>query len=436
MTGAEIIPSPRRLMESLRGIGYNFPTAVADLVDNSIAARAKLIRVNVLPDGMHSRVVIADNGVGIPVGDMREVMRYGSERKYNESDLGKFGLGLKTASLSQCRRVEVFSRTSRDRAVLHGLAWDLDRVKKTNRWEIIQIPGDEMDADARRFLQKSPGTVVVWRKLDRISNFDNPYGKRTENAMFALCRDLENHLAMVFHRFIDGNEKRGVKFLLNDNRLDAWDPFVRSEPATQQLDLVTIPLHGGEVTLEPFVLPPQADFTLPSAFKRASGPNQWNRQQGFYIYRAGRMIQSGGWCRLRSQDEHTKLARIALHFSPLQDDDFKINVSKMRVSLPPEIRDKIAKAIMPTVRIAQDTYRKRTREEKKTSAQILGTGKSAKGKTPQSQVEMSALRGAESARKWTLDELESILRMMARNDEISALDRVLRRVRKKMEGKR
>ena len=235
MTGEEIIPSPRRLMESLRGLGYSFPAAVADLVDNSIEARATQICVNVCPDGMHSRVVIADNGRGIPVGEMREVMRYGTEREYNESDLGKFGLGLKTASMSQCRRVEVFSRTSRDRAVLHGLAWDLDRVERTNRWEVSRIPVDKMDVEARDFLRKSHGTVVIWRKLDRVSNFDNPHGKRTENAMFALCRDLENHLAMVFHRFIDGDEKRGVEFLLNGNRLDAWDPFVRSEPATQQL---------------------------------------------------------------------------------------------------------------------------------------------------------------------------------------------------------
>ena len=435
MTGEEIIPSPRRLMESLRGLGYSFPTAVADLVDNSIAARATKICVNVLPDGMHSRVVIADNGVGIPVGEMREVMRYGTEREYNESDLGKFGLGLKTASMSQCRRVEVFSRTSRDRAVLHGLAWDLDRVKKTNRWEVIQIPGDEMDADARRFLQKSPGTVVIWRKLDRVSNLDNPHGKRTENALLAWCRDLENHLAMVFHRFIDGDKKRVVEFLLNGNRLEAWDPFVRSEPETQQLSSVTIPLHSGKITLEPFVLPPQAGFTLPSAFERASGPAKWNQQQGFYIYRAGRMIQSGGWCRLRSQDEHTKLARIALHFLPSQDDVFKIDVSKMRVSLPQEIRGKIADAIKPVVRIAQDVYRKRGREGKETLAQISGTGKSAKGKTLRSGRETSTLPSVESPRKWTLDELESVLRMAARSDEIPALDRVLRRARKQMENK-
>lgn len=436
MTSEEVIPSPRRLMESLRGLGYSFPAAVSDLVDNSIEARATRICVNVRPDGMLSRVVIADNGGGIPEGAMREVMRYGTEREYAESDLGKFGLGLKTASMSQCRRLEVFSRTRRDGGVRHGLAWDLDKVRKNNQWNVDRIPSDKMDPEARHFLRKSPGTVVVWRKLDRIADFKNPQGKRAETAVFSLCRELEDHLAMVFHRFIEGDEGRRVDFLLNGNRLKAWDPFVRKERATQTLEPVSIPLYGGEILLEPFVLPSQSEFSLPSKFERASGPAKWNQQQGFYIYRAGRMIQSGGWCRLRTVDEHTKLARIALRFSPPQDDAFKINVSKMRVSLPREIREQIASAIKPAVRMAHDAYRKRARDGGKAPAQVSKAGKSPKGETFQTRGEAFAPSRAESARRWTLDELEAVLRRAARSDEIPALDRVLRRVRRKMEAKR
>src|SRR5690606_12829804 len=116
------------------------------------------------------------------------------------------------------------------------------------------------------------------------------------------------------------------------------DPFARGEPSTQRLEPVLLKLDGvagrSAVVLEPYVLPPQSKFSTPEAFNRASGPNKWNRQQGFYIYRADRMIQSGGWSNLRTLDEHTKLARVALHFSPSLDDDFKINVPKMRVSIP------------------------------------------------------------------------------------------------------
>ena len=434
MTGEEVIPSARRLMRSLRGLGYSFPAAVADLVDNSIAARARQVCVNVRADGMRSRVVIADNGEGIPADEMREVMRYGTEREYDESDLGKFGLGLKTASMSQCRRLEVFSRTSRDRAVLHGYAWDLNRVEKTNRWEIVRIPADKMDSEAQDLLRSSPGTVVVWRQLDRVAGFDNPHGKRAENALIALCRELEIHLAMVFHRFIGGDEKRRVNLQLNGNRLDAWDPFARNERATKQLAPITISLDGGEVLLEPFVLPPQAEFSLQSAFDRASGPAKWNQQQGFYIYRAGRMIQSGGWCRLRAPDEHTKLARIALRFSPSLDDAFTINVSKMRVSLPKEIRDKIDEAVRPAVSIARNTYDKdRRRGRKKTAAASSSAKKTGGGDSPsRPRTESAEFTRVGHPRRWTLDELEAALMRAARNDEIPALERVLRRVRKQM----
>lgn len=431
MAGEEIIPSPRRLMRSLRGLGYSFPSAVADLVDNSIEARATEICVNVRPNGLHSRVVIADNGKGIPVNEMREVMRYGSERDYDESALGKFGLGLKTASMSQCRRVEVFSRVGGAGSALHGLAWDLDRVEKINQWRVDRVPADKMDPEARDFLRKSSGTVVVWRKLDRVANLDNPRGKRMENAMFALCRDLENHLAMVFHRFIGGDESRRVGFLLNGNRLEGWDPFVRNERATQQLTPVPIPLGGGQILLEPFVLPPQAEFSLPSAFERASGPAKWNQQQGFYIYRAGRMIQSGGWCRLRAADEHTKLARVALHFSPSQDDAFKIDVSKMRVALPGEIRKQIDDAIKPVVSLARKTYDgSRQHGRQLTPVPAAESGKADGGNLRPGRT--ATAPDAAPARRWTLDELEAVLRRAARSDEMPALDRVLRRARQQM----
>ena len=85
---------------------------------------------------------------------------------------------------------------------------------------------------------------------------------------------------------------------------------------------------------KPFVVPHQADFSSAEAHAAAAGPLRWNRQQGFYVYRADRMIQSGGWSNLRTLDEHSKLARVALSFDPRLDDAFRINVAKMRVQLP------------------------------------------------------------------------------------------------------
>jgi hypothetical protein len=177
-----------------------------------------------------------------------------------------------------------------------------------------------------------------------------------------MVADLEEHVAMVFHRFLSG-EVRGKRLAiyLNDQKVEPWDPFARKE-ATRRLESRPFRLEGekgkGDVVVEPFVLPHQSKFSTSEAFNRASGPKKWNLQQGFYIYRADRMIQSGGWCGLRAVDEHKKLSRIAISFNPKLDTEFKINVPKMRVLLPGAIRDDIEKFIAPALKMADDVYRK------------------------------------------------------------------------------
>jgi hypothetical protein len=176
-----------------------------------------------------------------------------------------------------------------------------------------------------------------------------------------MCRELELHLGMVFQRFISGEVSgKRFKILLNGNEVKPWDAFCQSESKTKKLHAVRLPVEHegtrGEVLIQPFVLPHQDDFSSPEAFRAASGPANWNQQQGFYIFRAGRMIQSGGWSNLRAPDEHTKLARVAISFSPLLDEAFKINVAKMRVQLPAQIRDAIRDAIVPVVKLAREIY--------------------------------------------------------------------------------
>lgn len=362
-SGVEIIPSAKRLIRSLRDMGYEFEAAVADLIDNSIAARANTVRVDVVWNGDYSYVMISDNGEGMTGPELREALRFGSEREYDTEDLGKFGLGLKTASMSQCVRLTVASRQNPSRADVSAFCWDLDHVEKSNRWEILSVRSASLPPEARQHLKETPGTVVIWERLDRILEFKKPDGEYARKHLMAMCRTLEDHLAMVFHRFLAG-EVRGKRLAIyiNSQKVMPWDPFARSEQNTKKLSPVQLRVEGqfskSDVIIEPFVLPPQSRFSSPEAFNRASGPLKWNRQQGFYIYRADRMIQSGGWSNLRTIDEHTKLARIALSFSPKLDADFKINVPKMKVSLPASIRDEVGKAIAPVVRIANEDYRK------------------------------------------------------------------------------
>ena len=373
MAAIELIPSARRLMKSLRDMGYDFAQAVADVVDNSIAAKATEIRIDLEFDGDESWVRISDNGTGMRPEALREAMRYGAEREYEDEDLGKFGLGLKTASMSQCRRLSVASRWNPDRAEVHAYAWDLEHIQETNRWEILPVAKSEGGPGLHQLLYDKPGTVVLWQRLDRILGYKHPYGEMARGRLAQMARDVEHHLAMVLHRFLSGEAPRKVRVWLNDNEVRPWDPFCRNEPRTIKWDAeyLAVDEEGakGQIKVQPYILPHQIDFTSPGAFKNAAGPNGWNQQQGFYVYRAGRLIQSGGWSRLRAPDEHTKLARVAISFSPSLDDAFKVNVAKMRVQIPGSVRDELAKVVKKLTGDARKVY---DRKEKKAATGAHG----------------------------------------------------------------
>jgi len=372
----EMIPAARRLISSLRDMGYEFATAIADLVDNAIEAGATAVSIDIEFEGSHSWVRLTDNGKGMTPSALREAMRYGSSRNYSDNDLGKFGLGLKVASLSQCRRLSVASRTSLERVDIVGYCWDLEHIERTNRWELLPVPRETGGTKLHGPLRESIGTVVLWERLDRVLGYQDPDGESARRRVSAMVREVEGHLSMVFHRLLAGEapKRRRLTLLVNGRPVQAWDPFARDEPGTRRLEAISIPVnHGrvrGEVVLEPFVLPHQSAFSTAENFRRASGPANWNQQQGFYVYRANRLIQGGGWCRIRTLDEHTKLARVALHFSPQLDDAFRVNVSKMRVELPLSMREQISEAIAPVTKLANDAYRRT--EGKREPASSLG----------------------------------------------------------------
>lgn len=203
MSGAELIPSARRLMESLRDIGYDLPSAVADLVDNSVDADAEDVRVDVGHDLEGGWLRIADDGVGMTERQLEEAMRYGSSRPYAGDDLGRFGLGLKTASLSQCRRLTVATRSS-VRGPIRIRRWDLDRVARTDSWQLERVLAREAPATLTDPLTAGTGTVVLWQRPDRILGTRRPSGEAAARRLTAASVEIADHLAMVFHRFIAG----------------------------------------------------------------------------------------------------------------------------------------------------------------------------------------------------------------------------------------
>jgi hypothetical protein len=353
-------------MTSLRDIGYDLPGAVADLVDNSIDAGASTVRIDVCRKGERSFIRIADDGCGMTERVLDEAMRYGSRRRYTRDQLGKFGLGLKTASLSQCRRLTVASRSSLKGRV-HVRRWDLDHVRSRDAWELERLMPSECPPYLLEPLGRGTGTTIMWEKLDRILAYARPEGERALRALEALSDAIAEHLTMVFHRYLAGETtaRQRLRILLNGDRLEPWDPFARKEAATQKLARQRLTVdHAGRthiVAVRPFVLPSQMQFSSPEAHAAAAGPRKWNRQQGFYIYRGDRMIQSGGWNRLRTTDEHSKLARVSVDIPGGLEELFQINVSKMKVSLPDELRPPLRALAAGVTTIAQTAYRRRLR---------------------------------------------------------------------------
>jgi hypothetical protein len=362
---AAVTPSAARLTESLRDIGYDFPSAVADIVDNSIMAGASRVEILIEFDGADSVVSVADDGSGMTTNGLLEALRYGSRRSYARGDLGRYGLGLKTASLSQCRSVTVVTRNSSPTGRVSVRTLDLDLIAQWDEWLIVEPTRDAEVMRARQSLTETAGTVVIWRKLDRVLPEKNPQGGWARRRLSAMAAKTVEHLGIVFHRFLEGHDDHQLVITVNGEKVEPWNPFAPGEPGRTELLLqrfeVVVGEASGKVTLQRFVLPSRDQFSSVIQFEKLSGPLNWNRQQGLYIYRAGRLVQWGGWNGVRGIDEHTKLARASLDFDTDLDAMFNINVAKMRVTIPPQLRQMLERPINELCGQADDAYRKTSR---------------------------------------------------------------------------
>jgi len=365
-------PSAARLTQSLRDIGYDFPAAAADIVDNSIAAGAHRVEIDIEFDGADSRVFIADDGAGMTPHGLTEALRYGTRRTYAQGELGRYGLGLKTASLSQCRCVTIVSRTRAATARITARMLDLDVVEDWDDW-LVTTP--DRDRDVRRAMSKlsdGAGTVVLWRDLDRVLPEKNPDGGWARRRFESLTSRVAEHLAMVFHRYLEGSAGDGLTITVNGEKVGPWNPFAPGEPAQQELPPlefeIVVGRQAGLVRLNRYVLPSKDTFRDPEGFERLSGPLKWNRQQGLYAYRAGRLVQWGGWAGIRAIDEHTKLARAALSFDTDLDSAFNIDVAKMRITVPPQLRQMLEQPVNELCIRSDAAYRKTSTRFSETDA--------------------------------------------------------------------
>lgn len=351
-------PAAPVLLESMRAIGYDPPAAIADLVDNSISAGATDVHIYLTPSAPFS-LGILDNGHGMTPDELMAAMRHGSRDPGEEraiNDLGRFGLGLKTASLSQCRRLTVVSR--RDGQTC-GMVWDLDEVARERDWLVGVL--DAADLLEIAFIQElqamESGTLVVWEKLDRLAAGDRGDGMVLGERIV----EVMEHLALVFHRFLHGREPE-LRIRVNGTPLTPRDPFLEEDGSIAGPE-EPLTVDGHHVLLRAFTLPHISRLSR-GQIDKAGGELGLRRQQGFYVYRSRRLIVWGTWFRLFRQEELTKLTRVRVDVPNALDHLWSLDIKKSAATPPPLIRDRLRGLVPSLVRSSRQAnqYRGRASE--------------------------------------------------------------------------
>lgn len=347
-------PVASSMIETFRAIGYSLETAIADIIDNSVSAEATKIKISQDWRGGQSIISIEDDGRGMNNDELVAAMCPGLRNpnvERNPKDLGRFGLGLKTASFSQCRKLSVISKKKGYVPVYWS--WDLDYVAETNKWNLIKwIPQEFLHA----LDDKESGTIVIWSDLDRIIPSSTKVNdEKMHESFLASMNRVKQHIAMTFHKFIENGT---IVLVWGDNPIEPWNPFCRKERATQELSTDTI-MGYSSATMKGCVLPHKNNFSSQEAYEKAEGAKGWPAQQGFYIYRGNRLLLAGDWLGLYRKEEHYKLVRIEINLPNTMDFDWRIDIKKSRAYPPPQCVEQLRKYSEMVRRIGCEVYRHR-----------------------------------------------------------------------------
>lgn len=349
MKSRYVPPRAGAMLEALRGLGYSTQSALADILDNSISAGASRVDLEFFWDGTSSRLTILDDGRGMNDGEIERAMRLGEKSPLearDPSDLGRFGMGLKTASFSQCRRLTVASVRE---GTLHCLRWDLDALATSqgDEWRLFEGTAPGSEASLAPLADRGKGTLVLWEVMDRIVTS----GYMAKDFLDLVDR-VERHLAMVFHRYLRGLRPK-LKLFINGRPVEPWDPFMtdhRAKPWNSPIARISTP--AGMIEVECHVLPHKDKLTA-GEFEIGAGPDGWTAQQGFYVYRNERLLVAGGWLglgqgRAWNREEAHRLARIRLDIPNTADAAWKIDIRKSTARPPVSLRPWLT-------RLAEDT---------------------------------------------------------------------------------
>lgn len=333
--GETISPNVANFIISLRDIGYSFEIAIADIIDNCISADARNIKI-LAKETPSKTVAILDDGNGMTEEELVEAMRLATKspqaiRAHN--DLGRFGLGLKTASFSQCKKLTVISKSN---SITNIRQWDLDYISKQNKWTLLKPNLNEYNTSIlfKELESLKSGTIVIWGEIDRITNIYFP----------ELISKLRLHLSLVFHRFMEFNGSKKINIFINNNQLAPFNPFNPNSLATQQINEEIIKVQNEDIIIQPYILPHHSKISQ-QEFEKYATEDGYTRSQGFYLYRANRLLIYGTWWGLHKTSDAYKLVRIKIDIPNNQDELWGIDVKKSRAEPVQTIRNDLKRII-------------------------------------------------------------------------------------------
>lgn len=335
------IPPAKAMINGLRCIGYNFSTALADIIDNSISAEAKNIFILSNPDVDEPYVAIFDDGCGMGRKELENAMTLGSDRDNKEDselELGRFGLGLKSASFSQCLKLTVVSKSTNK---INAMRYDLNKIQDTDKWILDILEDGEIDTlpEIERIKNVKSGTLVIWQKFDKIEE----EAKSFKDSFIATVGLAKEHVEFVFHRFYDN-----INFEFNGHRIEKRDPFLSEYPNSQKGRTQSINVNGYDIVVKPFVLP-YANSLSEEHKKMLGNPKSIYDDQGFYIYRNKRLIIWGSWLHMNVRSEFNKLARVRVDIPSELDSLWMLDVKKSSAKIPDLIKEQLRISIKDSI---------------------------------------------------------------------------------------
>lgn len=328
-------PNPKSTINSYRSFGYNLSTAIADIIDNSISASAVEIHIDFNWNGQDSFISIFDNGLGMNREELVIAMTPGSkdpEEERDEKDLGRFGMGLKTASFSQCKRLTCITKKDNDSTIKR--CWDIDFINDENEWQLLDYVSD--NSFFEKVDNKKSGTLVLWEKLDRIVGNADSSNEAVKKAFYQEMMNVKLHLSLVFHKFI---ESKRIKLFFQNELVEAYNPFLLNLNPKPEMGS---PEKFGNVEITYFILPHMSEIGK-IEYEKSGGSLGWFQQQGFYVYRGDRLLVAGDWLGLEKKRDYSKLARIAVNFSNENDFDWHLDIKKSTANPPIQIRRELTR---------------------------------------------------------------------------------------------